>query len=103
VDLLNVTAMLALDGLPFGNLLRDDRQTDVFAASLSTSACVRMDYRWPQVIDDARDHVRILDGSGNAMAVIDEEGKTRDHEEPARDERDLRNEGRLRVLVGHQE
>ena len=102
VDLLNVTAMLALDGLPFGDLLLDDRQTDVFAASLSRSACVRLDYRWLQVIDDARDHVRILDGSGNAMTVIDEEAKTCGHKEPARDQRDLRDKGRVRVLMGHQ-
>ena len=95
--------MLALDGLPFGDLLRDDLQTDVLAAPLFRSACVRLDDRWLQVIDDARDHVRILDGGGNAMAVIDEEAKTCDHEEPARDERDLRNKSRVSVLMGHQE
>ena len=54
VDLLNVTAMLALDSLPFGRLLRDDRQPDVVAAPLSSMRCARLDYRWPQVIDDPR-------------------------------------------------
>ena len=34
VDLLNVTAMLARDSLPFGYLQRDDLRTDLFAASL---------------------------------------------------------------------
>ena len=101
VDLLNVTAMLALDGLPFGYLLLDDRQRRLRHFPVEC-ACVRLDYRWLQVIDDARDYVRILYGSGNAMAEIDEEGKTCDHKEPARDQRDLRDKGRVRVLIGHQ-
>ena len=64
---------------------------------------MRADGRDVQVVDDRADHVGVLDRCRDPVAVVDEEREADDDEHPARDQRDLRDERRLRVLVGDEE
>src|SRR5258706_448660 len=52
-----------------------------------------------QVVDDRTDHVGILNRCRDTMAVVDEEPETKHHEHPARNQRDLGDERRLRILM----
>ena len=56
-----------------------------------------------KIVHDAADGVRVLDEDGYAMAVEDEKGEGSEDEEPAGDERDLRDEGTVLILVGDEE
>jgi hypothetical protein len=56
-----------------------------------------------QIVDDRADHVGVLDRSRDSMAVVDEEPEAEHDEYPGRDQRDLRDERRLRILMRDEE
>jgi hypothetical protein len=64
---------------------------------------VRAASRNVQVVDDRADHIGILDRCRDPMTVVDEESETQHDEYPARDQRDLRDERRLRILMRDEE
>jgi hypothetical protein len=73
------------------------------AAALATARQVRAAGRDIQVVDDRADHVGVLDRSCDPMAVVDEEPEAEHDEHPAREQRDLRDKRRLRILMRDEE
>jgi hypothetical protein len=59
--------------------------------------------RHVQIVDDRSDHVGALDRFRNPMVVVDEEPEAEHDERPARNQRDLRDERRPRILMRDQE
>lgn len=69
------------------------------ARALSRPRCVCTASRNVQIIDDRADHIGVLNRCRDAMAVVGEEPKTHNDKHPTRDQRDLRDERRLRILM----
>jgi hypothetical protein len=73
------------------------------AGSLARAGHVRTASRDVQIVDDRADHVGVLDRSRNPMAVVDEEPEAENDEHPTRDQRNLRDERGLWILMRDEE
>ncbi len=92
IDVLQVSALRARHDRAGLSLAQNCGVVGCGSGALARAGHVGAAGRDVQIVDDARDHVGVLDRCRDPMAVVDEEREAADDQHPARDERDLRDE-----------
>jgi len=97
INVLQIPALRARHGRTGIGLAQNRVVVGRRAGTLTRAGHVRAASRDVQVVDDCADHVGVLNRTRDPMAVVDKEPEAEHDEHPTRDQRDLRDERRLRI------